>query len=182
MNLKIISRIAFHLSLAMIFVVLSGCRNSHTQVAEADQAPKPQSPVEVKLSLQGTPSVGEIVRLTLEVKPLIEAPLIRIAFILPEGLEAISGEPSWAGTLAQGEMKTVEITARLTIEKQYIVQGMATLEQQPGRTYTAVDSLTINLQRQGGTVVGVDQVQAKSTPAVKKSRDNRDLIEFKGED
>jgi hypothetical protein len=127
--------------------------------------------------MQDTPTPGGTVRLTLQVRPLIDAPLIRIDFILPEDTERIAGEPSWAGPMAQGEIRTLEITVRLTEEKRYVVQGIATFQQQDGISYTGIDSLVIDLERADhGGQFGISSQSPKSS---KKSRDNKDVIEFK---
>ena len=178
MSQKGVSKAVFHIFLLMIFISFSGCRDGITQAIEPIKNSKPQTPVEVKLSVQDTPAPGGTVRLTMQVRPLIDAPFIRMDFILPENIERIAGEPSWAGPMAQGEIRTLEITVRLTEEKRYVVQGIATLQQQEGISYTGIDSLVIDLERADhGRQYGISSQSPKS---IKKSRDEKDVIEFKG--
>ncbi|MGH7274149.1 MAG: hypothetical protein ACREIQ_06825 [Nitrospiria bacterium] len=177
MSQKRVSQAVFCLFL-MIFISFSGCRDSITQATNPIKTSKPQTPVEVKLSMQDTPSAGGTVRLTMQVRPLIEAPLISMEFILPEDMERIAGEPSWAGPMAQGEIRTLEITVHLIEEKRYVVQGIATLQQQEGTSYTGIDSLVIDLERSDhGGQYGISTQSPKS---IKQSRDEKDVIEFKG--
>jgi len=191
MSLKRVGRPILHLSLLMALMSIAGCRDDPIHVTQAIKSPKPQVPVVVRLSMQDIPSLGGTVHLTLEVKPLMDAPLIRMGFILPEGLEIVSGQSSWIGQMGQGEIKTLEIMARIGDEKRYIVQGMATLQQQEGRSYTGVDSLVIDLERKGRTQIGIDTLtpdpesqdreKGQSNPIIKKSRDHKDVMEFKGQ-
>ena len=59
-----------------------------------------------------------------------------------------------------------------------MVQGNATLQQQEGISYTGIDSLVIDLERADhGGQYGISSQSPKS---IKKSRDEKDVIEFKG--
>lgn len=129
-------------------LALSSCTNGTTRDTEHSKAAKPQPPVEVRLSFLGTPSPGTTLDVTMRVRSLIDAPLITMKWILPEGV-ASDGHPSlWTASMQSGEVRDFHASVRLPDAQRYVIEGIATIQQGDGTSYAGVDSLVIDLGAQ----------------------------------
>jgi hypothetical protein len=129
-------------------LALMGCTNGTTRDTEPSKAEKPQPPVEVRLSFQGTPSPGASLDVTMRVRPLIDAPLVTMKWVLPEGVES-DGQPSpWTASMRSGEFQEFHAAIRLPDAKRYVIEGIATIQQRDGTSYAGIDSLVIELGAQ----------------------------------
>jgi hypothetical protein len=127
---------------------LMGCTNGTTPDTELSKAEKPQPPVEIRLSFQGTPSPGTSLDVTMRVRPLIDAPLVTMKWVLPEGVES-DGQPSpWTASMRSGEFQEFHAAIRLPDAKRYVIEGIATILQGDGTSYAGIDSLVIDLGTQ----------------------------------
>jgi hypothetical protein len=191
MDHKGMAQVKHPLYLLAILITISSCTNSEIPGTESIRILKPTAPVQVKLSIQESPSQTGLAHLTMQVTSLMNTPLIRIKYILPEHLEVIGGEPLWNGSMIKGEIRTLEITVLFKNEERYVVQGIATIQHNEDRIYSAEDSIIIDFGRQGGILAGIEAItpetghqsteKGHSKPLTKKSRDLRDVIEFRGE-
>jgi hypothetical protein len=106
------------LALALL-LLLSGCLEGpplHT-------APRP--PIEVDLSMEGSPALGKEVNLTVKVKPHVDIPNITVWISLPSEMEGVSGEMRWQGDLRKEETKQLKVTARTVKDGYYKIWGGA---------------------------------------------------------
>ena len=152
-------------------LALLGCTSGSTRDAEPPKVAKPQPPVEVRLSFQGTPSPGARLDVTMHVRSLIDAPLITMKWILPEGVE-LDGQPSsWTASMRSGDVRVFRATVRLPDAQRYVIEGFATIQQGDGTTYAGVDSLVIDLAAQ--------KEKPRESTVAPKTRDLKDVREYK---
>ena len=127
---------------------LMGCTNNPTHNTEPSKAEKPQPPIEVRLSFQGTPSHGVPLDVTMRVRSLIDAPLVTMKWVFPEGVES-DGHPSpWTASMRSGDIQEFHAAIRLPDAKRYVIEGIATIQQGDGTRYAGVDSFVIDLGTQ----------------------------------
>ncbi|MFQ5455527.1 MAG: hypothetical protein ACE5EA_04885 [Nitrospirota bacterium] len=134
---------------------------------------KPSIPIDIELSMDGVPAVGGEVSLTLRVTPLIDAPDIKVLYHIPEGLDIVSGEKLWNGSMSKGEEIELRIRARIPDLKRYIVIGGAAIEFSDGSKLGDSKSILID--------PGVKEKPDVSATRLSKDKDGNPVIEYKGE-
>ncbi len=149
---------------------LTGCTNGTTRDTEHSKAEKPQPPVEVRLSFQGAPSPGVPFDVTMRVRSLIDAPLVTMKWILPEGAESDGPQNSWTASMRSGEAQEFHAAIRLPGEKRSVIEGIATIQQRDGPSYAGVDSLVIDL--------GATQEKPRESIGGVKTRDLKGVREY----
>ena len=134
---------------------------------------KPQVPLLTQMALVGRPFIGREAVIDLQVQSLLDAPTLRIAFTLPDGLRLSSGTDTFVDTIAKGETKHFQIRFVLPDASAYVIIGTATLEFPDGARLARAASFTIQ--------AGQQQTSHTGPPVLKKSRDHENVIEFKAD-
>lgn len=104
---------------------------------------KPQAPIELRLSATPSTHEGRVAEVTLHVRPLVDAPKIRVAFVLPEGVALIDGDDVWEGTLTGGESRDVRISVRAPDREAYVIIGSATIHYPDGTRLGGSAAVTV---------------------------------------
>lgn len=157
-------------SLAGPFALL-GCTNNPTRVAEHSKVAKPQPPVEVRLSFQGSPALGAPLDVTMRVRSLIDAPLITMKWIFPEGVEPDVQPSSWTASMRSGEVREFHSIVRFPDAKRYVIEGIATIQQEDGSRSAGVDSLVIDIE--------TDKKKPHRSTVAPPTRDLKGVREYK---
>jgi hypothetical protein len=134
---------------------------------------KPQVPLLTQMALVGRLFIGREAAVDLQVQSLLDAPTLRIAFKLPDGLRLSSSTDTFVDTIAKGETKHFQIRFVLPDANAYEIIGTATLELPDGARLARAASLTIQ--------AGQQQTSQTEPPVLKKSRDHENIIEFKAD-
>ncbi len=134
---------------------------------------KPQMPLLTQMALLGRLFIGREAVVDLQVQALLDAPTLRIAFKLPDGLRLRSGTDTFVDTIAKGETKHFQVRFVLPDASTYEIIGTATLEFPDGARLARAASLTIQ--------AGQQQTSQTGPPVLKKSRDHENIIEFKAD-
>jgi hypothetical protein len=134
---------------------------------------KPQMPILTQMTLLSTPFAGGEAVVDLQVHSLITAPLLRIAFQLPDGLRLSSGTDTFVDAIASGETKHFQIRVVLSDASAHEIIGTASLEFPDGSRLARAASLTIQ--------AGQPQTSQTGSSILKQSRDHENVIEFKAE-
>lgn len=112
-------------------------------LAPASEAAKPQAPIEISLSASLAAGARRVAEVTLHVRPLVDAPKIRVAFILPDGVTILGGEDTWEGSLAKGESRDLRISIRVPDHEAYVVIGSATIQYPDGARLGGSAAVTV---------------------------------------
>lgn len=84
-----------------------------TPAAGLASAPKAEPPVDVRLSTLDPISAGQPVRLRLQAIPRVDAPLLRLTWLLPAGVAAEGGPLTWSGPVSAKTTAELTVTVRL---------------------------------------------------------------------
>jgi hypothetical protein len=103
--------------------------------------------------------------------PLIYAPLLTLAIILPDGLVVTSGAHHWEGPVAHGELKTLSLTVVVPDAAHYEVRGMVTIAFSDGARFVQADSVSISTS---------PSPPKSSHGRVKRGRHQERILEFQG--
>jgi hypothetical protein len=101
--------------------------------ATADGAPS--TPVHVQLFMSQPPAVGEQAEIVMEVRTVEDAPEVTAEIELPPGVEVVSGETSWTGSLRAGE--AIEFSAAIVFTEpgEYGISAVALAPINPDMIY-----------------------------------------------
>ncbi|MBI3891306.1 MAG: hypothetical protein HY303_07225 [Candidatus Wallbacteria bacterium] len=75
--------------------------------------PKHTAPVDVRLDVLGSVQAGKPVKLRLQAVPRVDAPQLRLAWLLPQGVLAQSGPSTWSGPVTAGQTAELTVTVLL---------------------------------------------------------------------
>ena len=126
-----------------------------------------------QMTLLSPPVVGGEVVVDLQVQSLITAPVLRIAFQLPDGLRLSSGTGTFVDIISGGETKHFQIRVVLPDASAHEIIGTASLEFPAGSRLARAASVTIQ--------AGQQQPSQTGPATLKQSRDHENVIEFKAE-
>ncbi len=84
-----------------------------TPAADLASAPKAEAPVDVRLSTLDPISAGLPVRLRLQAIPRVDAPLLRLTWLLPAGVAPEGGPLTWSGAVSARTTAELTVTVRL---------------------------------------------------------------------
>ena len=126
------------LSVMMVLCVVASWSPVAVSRASAELTTPPSAPVVPELAVGGVEVVGSEVVATMTVMARTDLPNVQIQIELPEGLERTAGEPTWRGQMAAGEVRIVEIAAKLlTPGRQQLVGRVRLSDQHTPAVYTA---------------------------------------------
>lgn len=108
-------------------------------------ATPPKAPLKVSLSAASNPQVGVSLPITFSVTPLIDAPHIRIIFVIPESVEVVEGATEYSLSMAKGETREFVVTVILPHEAKYQFVAGASIEPDANTKLGANTSLVIDL-------------------------------------
>ena len=132
---------------------------------------KADMPLEVSLSMSALSEPAGTFTLTLSAMPLMNAPLLTLDLILPDGLVVTSGVAHWEGAVAHGELKTLSLTMVVPDAAHYEVRGMATIALSDGARFVQADSV----------IVSTSPSAPQSSPGrLKRGRHQERILEFQG--
>ena len=106
-------------------------------------AAKPQAPIELHLSAVPLADERRVAEVTLHVRPLVDAPKIRVAFILPDGVALAGGDDVWEGALANGESRDLRISVTMPDREAYVIIGSATIQYPDGARLGGSAAVTV---------------------------------------
>lgn len=75
--------------------------------------PKAKAPVDVQLSTLDPVTAGQPVRLRLQAVPRVDAPLLRLTWLLPPGVASEGGPLTWSGPVTSRTTAELTVTVRL---------------------------------------------------------------------
>jgi len=105
----------------------------------------PKAPIKVSLSAASDPQVGVSLPITFSVTPLIDAPQIRVIFVIPDGVEVVEGATELFLSMAKGETREFVVTVILPHEAKYQFMAGASIEPDAVTKLGANASLVIDL-------------------------------------
>ena len=132
---------------------------------------KANIPLEVSLSMRALFEPTGTFALTLSAMPLMNAPLLTLDLILPDGLTVTSGTEHWEGPVAHGELKTLSLTIAVPDAAPYEVRGMATITFADGARFVQADSVTVSTS---------PSPPKSSHGSIKQGRQQERILEFQG--
>jgi len=103
--------------------------------------------------------------------PLMDAPLLTLDLILPDGLVTTSGTEHWEGPVARGELKTLSLTIVVPDAAHYEVRGMATITFSDSTRFVRADSVIVSTS---------PSAPKSSHGRSKRGRHQERLLEFQG--
>lgn len=83
--------------------------------------------VALDLSVDGNRTVGGGIVATFAVMAHRSLENVRIELVLPEGIQKTTGEPTWKGAMAAGEVRIVELSAELSAPGMKRIVGRVTV-------------------------------------------------------
>ena len=131
------------MSLAVAFTAALAGFSLASAVAPAGAATKPQAPIEISLSASPSVAHERVAEITLHVRPLVDAPSIRVAFILPDGVAVVKGDEAWEGALARGESRDLRISIKVPDHESYVILGSATIQYPDGARLGGSAAVTV---------------------------------------
>ena len=128
----------------------------------------PSTPLQVKLYMSQPPVVGEEAEILVEVMMVVDdAPEVTAQVELPPGVELVSGETSWTGSLNAGESAEFSATIVFTEPDEYGISAIALAPINPDVVYGGDDAVFLT--------VGVDSshfgLESGSDPQVESGTD-----------
>ncbi|HLB02586.1 MAG TPA: hypothetical protein VJM77_05585 [Nitrospiria bacterium] len=135
---------------------------------------KPLVPLEIELELGGIPQVGGGVPVLLKVRSMMDAPMVKVLCILPEGVELISGPDSWEGELMAGSSKEMTITLKMGEPGKYLIRATATIEYPGGARMGKTAALLIDLEKEEKEKIKPEE----KGPLIRKEKDGQDIGDF----
>jgi len=132
---------------------------------------KADMPLEVSLSMRALSEPAGTFTLTLSAMPLMDAPLLTLDLILPDGLVTTSGTEHWEGPVARGELKTLSLTIVVPDAAHYEVRGMATITFSDSTRFVRADSVIVSTS---------PSAPKSSHGRSKRGRHQERLLEFQG--
>lgn len=141
------------------------------------QAVKPMVPLKVDLELLGEPRLGVEIPVRLKVRSWTNASRVRIQCRLPEGVQMVSGQETWEGEMAAGEVK--EITLILEVRKpgRYVLQAVASIESPDAAVINQPEVLMLDL-RDAREKAEFEKQEKKKKRLIIREEDGRRIIEF----
>ena len=97
----------------------------------------------LRMSVAPSPTVGRQVNLHIEVSTCQAAPYTTMQVILSSGIELVSGELKWEGSIDANQTKEFDLTIRVKQEGEWPVSASAFAADEPGSEFgfSAGDSL-----------------------------------------
>ena len=135
---------------------------------------KPLAPLEIELELGGIPEVGGEIPVLLKVRSLMDAPVVKVLCILPDGVELISGLDNWEGALTAGSLKEMTLTLKVSAPGRYLIRATATIEYPGGAKMGKGAALLIDLEKEAKEKVRPE----KKGPPIRKGKDGQDIGDF----
>ena len=111
---------------------------------------KPMSPMEVLLTLEGTPSLNNVVQLNLSAKALSNAPNTTVEILLPEGVVLVSGEIAWQGDISENNTVNLSCSVKTIREGSFTIKGSA-VSTQTNYIFGKEDKIYLEVTSIGGT-------------------------------
>lgn len=130
----------------VLMAALAAGSSPFLAVAPADAATKPQAPIEISLSTSPSAVHERMAEVTLHVRPLVDAPTIRVAIILPDGVAVVTGNEAWEGALAKGESRDLRISIKAPDREAYVILGSATIQYPDGAHLGGRAAVTVRPQ------------------------------------
>ena len=158
--------------LALLMAVLLGSAQIH--------AAKPQSPLQVTIvpvqfdQLAEAIKPGEVVELKIIGKTFVDADELSIKVKLHGGMELISGETTWVGSLKKGQDKVLLLAVRVT--KQVSGQGYGRIMARIAMPPTAGASFVAEAEYEFGSSTIRKPAEL---PAIKKDGKGREVREYR---
>ena len=134
-------------------------------------ATMPSAPLEMMLESAGVVAVDVDLVVTLTVRPLVDAERLSLKITLPEGVDLVSGETSWVGSVRAREPQVLSVTVRPRRSTFSVIQGAARIEFPDGAMLGDVRSLPLSLGERSKQTLGL------SPP--KKTTTGDSVIEFR---
>jgi hypothetical protein len=135
---------------------------------------KPLAPLEIELELGGIPQVGGEVPVFLKVRSMIDAPLVKVLCILPDGVELISGLDTWEGELTAGSPKEMTITLKMGEPGKYLIRATGTIEYPGWAKMGKTAALLIDLEKEEKEKIKPEE----KGPLIRKEKDGQDIGDF----
>lgn len=135
---------------------------------------KPMAPLKVEIGLGAAPQVGGEFPVLLKVGSMMDAPLVKVQCILPEGVVVISGEDTWEGELKEGSVK--EMTVILSVRKpgKYLIRAVVEIEYPGGSHIGREVTLLIDLEQKT-----IEKIKpGNQGPSIRKGKDGQDIGDF----
>ncbi len=88
---------------------------------------KPQGPIALQFSTEGSIAVGSEVTVTLTVTPLISSESTTVSILLPEKLSLLGGDTSWTGPLEKNQSHVLTIQVRPELAESLEIRAHAVL-------------------------------------------------------
>ncbi|MGH7272958.1 MAG: hypothetical protein ACREIQ_00670 [Nitrospiria bacterium] len=160
----------FFVKIFLTILILSG----FILTGQRAEGVKPLAPLEIELELGGIPQVGGEVPVLLKVRSLMDAPLVKILCILPDGVELISGPVSWEGELAAGSLKEMTLTLKMREAGRYLIRATSTIEYPGWARMGKAAALLIDLEKESKEKIRPE----KKEPLIRKEKDGQDIGDF----
>ena len=160
----------FFLKIFLTILIFSGL----ILTGQRAEGVKPLAPLEIELELGGIPQVGGEVPVLVKVRSMMDAPLVKIRCILPEGVEMVSGLDTWEGELTAGSLKEMTLTLKVSAPGRYLIRATATIEYPGGAKMGKGAALLIDLEKEAKEKVRPE----KKGPPIRKGKDGQDIGDF----
>ena len=115
------------------------------------------TPLQLTLSLEGLPQIGDEVDATLTIKTARAVPQVTATLWLPAGVMVVSGETTWQGDLAAEQTVTLQSRLRFTTGGSLELSGHTRHEFENGDVWADLATIYLNLPEP-------DQTPAAGTP------------------
>ena len=106
-------------------------------------AEKPRGPLELTFSVDPSPAIGALVRMTLAVTARVDAPELVISIELPNDLPHLDGELRWAGSAVKDQPASVVFQVGPLSDRSYEIVGRATVTLPNGSTWSQATSIVL---------------------------------------
>jgi len=139
-------------------------------------AKKPLPPLQVTIALvrqdiaPADIKPGETVDLVVKVVSMIDVTDMKVIIELTGGVEAVSGNLSWAGPAVQGEEKVLAVTVRAPAKDHGKIKARASVHMPNGPHFAAEAQLALGSE---------EQVKPAERPLIKKDGKGRDVMEYR---
>ncbi len=130
-----------------------------TGVLESPQTgSKPSVPVEVALGFSDSPILNREVGLVFTVSPRVAVAEAKIEFQLPDGIEWVSGDTKWTGSLVANETKEFALVTRSVTTGDWVVSASVANKKSPNDQWEKTATVYVTV-----TDIGA-KVSATTTP------------------
>ena len=106
-------------------------------------AEKPRGPLELTFSVDPSPAIGALVRMTLTVTARVDAPELVISIELPNDLPHLDGELRWVGSAVKDQPASLVFQVGPLSDRSYEIVGRATVTLPNGSTWSQATSIVL---------------------------------------